>query len=133
MVLMSDQKDGVAFPGVLDGFVVDLGYQGTGGVDHLGSPAFGELSHLRRDPVGAENDAPSKRNLVELLDKKRTFVPELVHDVSVVNSFLADVNRPSISLQRQVYDVHGPDHAGAEASRRREHNLPMVFFPSHSR
>src|SRR5207247_4124393 len=61
MVLMSDQKDGVAFPGVLDGFVVALGYLGTGGVDHVESQAIGELSHLMLHLVSADIECPTSR------------------------------------------------------------------------
>src|SRR5438552_6220277 len=124
MVLMPDQEDGETFLGVLDGFVVDLGHQRTGGVDHFELPAFGKPSHIRRDPVGAENYTASMGDLVEFLDENNTFDPELVHDVSVVNDFLADVERASIGLQCKVDDIYGPDHAGAKAARRCEKNLP---------
>ena len=102
---------------------MNLGDQRTGGVDNR-QPAFLTLpAHFGGHAVRAENRPRAVRHLVQFLDENRAQFAQFLHDVLVVNDFLAHINRRPVQIQRDFHDVDGPHHAGAESTGLEEIDL----------
>ena len=56
-------------------------------------------------------------DLVDFLDEDGPFLPQLVHDVAVVDDLLAHVDRAVADLQGPVHHVDRAHDAGAEAAQ----------------
>ena len=67
--------------------------------------------------MGAKHEYGADRNFADGLDKNRAATPQLVHDVAVVDDFMVNVDRLAIQFERQVNDIHGPHHSGANDAR----------------
>ena len=57
------------------------------------------------------------RHLVQFIDKDRTLLRQIIHNVAVVHNLLADVDRRAKDIERDLHDVDRTHDASAEASR----------------
>src|SRR5437588_3039354 len=114
---MADENDGVGFAGVLDRFNVDLGNEGAGGINHAEIAFLAGLAHLRRNAVGAVDDALPWGNLFHAIYEHRSLSGKFIYHVAVVNNLLAHVDRRAKGIERDFYNVNRPDYAGAKAPR----------------
>src|SRR5438128_1841079 len=98
MILVPDQDDGITAARKLDGLEMDLGDQRAGGVDNLEVPLARLIPHLGRDAMRAENRPRAGWDLVQLLHKNRTGIPEPVHHVLIVDDLFPYVDRGAVHL-----------------------------------
>jgi hypothetical protein len=120
---MSDQYNGIAGTRESDRLKVHFGHQRAGGVNHLKPAANGILADLGRDAVSAENRPGAFGNLVHLFHKHGSGLAQTVHNVLVVNDFLADENGWAVEIQSNLDHVDCPHHTGAEPARFEQKNL----------
>ena len=115
VAFVADQDDGVAFPGVLDGFEVDLGHERAGGVDGAELAAPGLVADLGRDAVGAVEERGALGDFVERLDEDGAAAPEPLDDELVVDDLVIDVERRAEEIERplQALDRHVDPRAEA--------------------
>ena len=72
---------------------VHFRYQRADSVKHPQIPAYGLFPHCLGDPVCAEDDHGVIRDLIQFIDEYRTFVPQGIDHVFVVDHFMAHVDR----------------------------------------
>src|ERR1035438_2129999 len=65
----------------------------------------------------AERAAPPQGPLANLLHEDGARLAQFVHDVLVVNDFLAHVNRRSVEVERDFDHIDGPHHTRTESAR----------------
>jgi hypothetical protein len=123
MPLMSDQQDALTLPMVLLGLVMDAGNQGTHGVDDAEVAFVGALEILRRRAVGGENDEGAFRYLVDFLDCDGALAFQLGYDIRVVDDLVLDVHGRTEAFQTLLYNVDGPDNAGAKTAGRTQYDF----------
>ncbi len=63
------------------------------------------------------DDALTVRHVVYLMNKDRAFFCQLVHDITVMDNFAANVNGRPKSFQGNFHDVDRTHNASAKASR----------------
>jgi len=68
--------------------------------------------------VGAINNECAIWNLVQIIDEDRPLLPELIHDMAVVNDLLPNIHRLVIQIESDLDHINGAVHPGAEPSRR---------------
>src|ERR1035437_10599605 len=83
---MADEHERVALPGKLDGLNVDLRHQRASGVNHPEVAGLAALAHRGRYAVGRINDTLAIGNVVDLMDKDRALLCQLVHNVAVTHN-----------------------------------------------
>ena len=74
-------------------------------------------AHLRRHPMGGEDDPRAVRHLVELLDEDGTAALEVLDDVRVVHDLAAHVDRSPEAIECGRHGVDGALDSGAERAR----------------
>jgi hypothetical protein len=110
------------FLGEFDGFQMHLGYQWTGGVDHLQIAfALASRPHRGRNPMRAENHARAHGYFLQLFHENGPGFAQLVHYVTVMDDLLADINRRAIEVQRDLDYVDAP-------ARLPRKNLRIITF-----
>ena len=123
MALMADQDDLEALFGIALAFLVHLGDQRTGRVEHRqGAVGRGILDRLG-DAVGAEDGDRAVGDLVQLLDEPGALGGEFLHDPLVVDDLVAHIDRRPVALERLLDDLDRALDAGAEAARLGEDDL----------
>src|SRR5262249_31030674 len=123
VLLVADQDDRVVLPRVVDRLQVHLRDERAGGVDRLQLLAPRRVAHRRGHAVGRIDQPRGIRHFVDFLDEDRALGAQLVHDVSVVDDLLADVDLAVADLEGPLDDVDRPDDAGAEAAQARDQEL----------
>lgn len=63
------------------------------------------------------NDALALGNLVNIVDENRAFLRQIIDDTTVMDNFLAHVNRRAKSIQRDADNINRADNARAETAR----------------
>ena len=116
MALVADQDDLVAILGVALAFLVHLGNQGAGRVEHRQVAAVGVVLDLLGHAMGAEHRDRALRDLVHLLDEARALRLQAFDDPLVVNDFVADIDRRPVDLQRPLDDLNRAFHPGAKSA-----------------
>ena len=102
---------------VANGFGVDLGDEGAGGVDGGEATAAGVVADSGADTVCGEDDDFAFGDEVEAIDEADAFVDEAGDDVFVVNDFVVDVDGGvGEEFDDLVNDIDGHADAGAEAA-----------------
>ncbi|CAB4347535.1 unannotated protein [freshwater metagenome] len=124
MAIVANQDDRVTVLGELDRLAVNLGYQRAGRVDRLQFP-FRRLGVDRwSDTVSREDrDRAFGDRIVQLVDKDRAGVAQLLDDVLVVDDLLTDVDRCAVGLERALDRLDGAIDSGAVTARSGEQNL----------
>src|SRR6202162_2228270 len=123
MVLVPDQDDRVALPGVVDRFQVDLGHQRAGRVDRAQALLPGRFPHGRGDAVRRVDEPGPVGHFIGLLDEHGALGAQLVHDVAVVDDLLAHVDGSVAHLEGAVHDVDRAHDARAESAQARDEEL----------
>src|SRR5712691_4146921 len=113
---MPDQDQLVTLSVVAVDFVMDLDHERARRVDDLQPAPFGHFPDRLGDAVRAEDHGLAVRHFAEFLNEDRAFQLERVDDVAAMHNLMPDVDRRPIGLERQLHDVDGPVHAGAETS-----------------
>jgi hypothetical protein len=111
---------------------VDLADQRAGRVDHPERPSLGLCVYGRAYPVGAEHHESTFRYLAQLVDEFGAAFAEPTDNMSVVDNFLAHVDRRAESLQRQLDDLNGSVDTGAIAPwscQQQFHNRRVFLTP----
>ncbi len=96
---------------------MDFGYERASGVNNAQLALLRFVTHSWRHSVGAENQNCAVGNFGNRFNENRAALAELLHDVTVVHNFVMDVHRRPVNFQRQLDDIHGAHHAGAETAR----------------
>ena len=86
VIFMADEDNRVTLASVSNGLHVYLGDQRTRGIDHLQLPLRSRNPDLGRDPMGAENNATAGRDFVEILYEYRSFLPQFIDDILVMDN-----------------------------------------------
>jgi hypothetical protein len=73
--------------------------------------------------MGAEDDARAGGNFVQFFDKDSAGASQLIHDVTVVDNFLAHVNGSAIEIKGYFDNVDGSHNSGAKPSWPQQDNL----------
>ncbi len=120
---MADEDALAPFTTVLGHFQMHLGYQRTGGVEHLQAALLGFLSNGLRNAMGAEDDDDVVRHLIQLLDEDRTAGTQVFHDELVVHDLMSHIDRRTEDFQGAVDDFDGAIYTRAEAARVGEFDL----------
>ena len=120
---MADQDDLAILFGVVLAFLVDLGDQGTGGVDDRQATIFGFDLDFFGDSMGAENGHRAIRNIVDFLDEDGAFVTQGFDHPFVVNDFVSHIDWRPVKFQRAFDDFNGAFNAGAKSTRTGQPNV----------
>jgi hypothetical protein len=117
---MADQQYLAALLEMIARFRVHLRDEGTSGVqkEHLAGAGSGG-NRLGYPMCRKDHGGVGFGDLVQLLHKNGTFGLQGLHHVTVVDDFMAYVDRCSEPLQCQFDDLDGTIDARAEAARRR--------------
>ena len=67
--------------------------------------------------MGTEDDRGAIGNLVQFLDENRPPGTQIVHDVPVMDHFVAYVDGGTVEFQGALDDLDGAIHAGTETAR----------------
>lgn len=89
---MSDEDDAVTFACVPDGFDMDFGDEGAGGIDRAQSSGAREFANFGRDSVGAVEENRPFRDVAQVIDERDSLGRELIDHMLVVNDFMIDVD-----------------------------------------
>src|SRR2546426_11845940 len=112
---MPDQDQLVTLSVITVDFVMALDDKGARCVDDLQPSPFGLFPDRLGYAVRAEDHSLAVRHFAQLLNEHRPFQLERVDDVAAVDDLVPDIDGRAVSLERQLYDVDGPVHTGAEA------------------
>ncbi len=116
MVFVSDENDGVFFLGEADGFGVDFGDEGAGGIN-LEKVAFGGfVADFGRDAVSRIDDGAAGGDFLDGIHKDDALGDETVNNMLVMHDFMIDVDRRAFELEDAVNAFDGHVDAGAKAS-----------------
>ena len=111
---VADQNQRVSLPGEPNGLQVDLGDQGTGGVDYLKLLACGQLPDSRGHAVGAEDADRMVRDFLQVVHEDDPTAAQTLHHVLVVDDLVEDVDGRREKVQRAFDHFDGADHSGTE-------------------
>jgi hypothetical protein len=114
VTLVADVENGVALAGPDLQLVVDLGDEGTDGVDDDPVQASGVGHHLGRRSVGRQHERSPGRNLVDGVDEDHPLGPELLDDVTVVDDLVVAVDGRLEDTDHPRQGLDGLLHPGAE-------------------
>src|SRR5204863_3357010 len=73
--------------------------------------------HRLGNAMGGEDHGHAVRHLIELRNEDRALGLEAVDHELVVDDLVADIDRRSVTLERQLDDADGAVDSGAEAAR----------------
>jgi hypothetical protein len=99
---------------------VDLGDQRAGGVMHGQGAGAGFGLHMGGDAMGGKDRHRAIGHIVEVLDKHGALGPQTVHDMGVVDDFMADIDGPRMRIDGAFDNGDGAFHPGAKATRPRQ-------------
>ena len=116
MPSVADHHDVVALAVQALYFVVHLGHQRAGGVEHGEAARAGPLMDSLGHAVGAEDDHGSVGYLVELFDEDGAARAQRLDHVAVVHDLVAHVDGGAEVLERPLDDLDGPIDSGTEAA-----------------
>jgi len=113
---MADQDERITLFGELHSLDVNLGDQGTSGIDDAQPAPRTVLADFGRNSMGAIDNALAVGNFIFAVDKNRALAAQLLDDKAVVDDFFADIDGRTESLQRDADHVDCPHHARAETA-----------------
>jgi hypothetical protein len=67
--------------------------------------------------MGGEDDCRPFRHLIEFIDKQRAFGLKLFDHETVMNDFMADIDRPARDFERPLDNLNGAIDTRAKAAR----------------
>ena len=114
---MTDIKDRVALPGAHLELVVDLGHQGTAGVDDDAPVRAGGALDLGGGAVSREHDGRKGRDLVDVVHEHDALTAEFLDDEAVVDDLVVAVDGRLEHAHHPRQSLDGHLHARAEAAR----------------
>ena len=120
---MADEQD---VPPFLDhplGLAVDLGHQRAGRIDIGQRAVVRGGGHRLGHAVGRKHHRAIVGHFVELVDEHRAEILQPLDDEAVVDDFVADIDRRTEPLERQLDDLDGAVDSGAKAARGRDQDL----------
>ena len=98
------------------GFAMHFADQRAGGVNIEKVPAFGFRRHRLGYAMRGEDDRNVVRHLIQFVDEHRANRLEVGDDKSIVNDFVAHVDRCAVFLDCLLNDLHCAINAGAKAA-----------------
>ena len=110
------------------GLDMHLGDERAGCVDEKHLALGGLCWHGLRDAMGRKDHRAVIGAIVKLFNKDRALVAQTIHDVFVVNDFVADVDRRAPFFERHFDDLDRAIHARAEAARCGQVQRKWRFF-----
>ena len=114
MPVMADQDDLAALGDIALAFDMDLGDQGTSGVEH-GQVAVGGVGlHRLGHAMGTEYGPGTGGDFGQILDEDGPHTLQALDHIAVMNDLMADIDRRAILGERAFDDLDGADYAGAE-------------------
>ena len=131
---MTDEHDVVALVGEPDRFLVHLGDQRAGGVDHPQVAVLRLGMDRWRHPVCGEHHQGTLRHLIRLVDEDRAPLLQGGHHMLVVHDLLAHVDRCAVLLEGSLDGHHRPVDTGAiAAGGGQQHTADRCGSPDHGR
>ncbi len=114
---MADQDHFLTLSGILDHFQMDLGDQWTGRIEHLQSTSMCRTLHRMRDSMGTEDDGRVVRHFIQLFDKDRALVTQLVDHELVMDHFVAHVDGRTMNFDGTFNNFNGSVNTCTKATR----------------
>src|SRR5687767_446949 len=105
MVAMADQNDAVTLAGVPDDFQMHFRHERTGRIDNSEITPARLIPDVGCDAMGAEDGDGTIWNFVEILDENSALRRKFIHNESIVDDFLADIDRPPELGESNSHDV----------------------------
>ena len=129
MPLMADEDDLAPVSGIALAFLVDLGDQRAGGVDHRQAAPLGRVFDRLADAMGAEHGDRALRYLVDLVDEHGALVAQGLDDMFVVDDLVAHIDRRPVDFQGALDNRNRPLDAGAESPwcRKNDFHRPILY------
>ena len=116
VTFVADEEDNVTFAGKADGFEMDGGAPGAGGIVGVQGALGGGGADGRRHAVGAVKNIGPMRNFVDAVDKDHAALAKALDDVPIMNDFVVDEEESrKVQSAFETVDRHG--HAGTETAR----------------
>ena len=126
---MADHDDLPTLVAHLGHFDVDLGNQGTGGVEDAQPALARRVPHGAAHAVGREDHGGVVGYLVQLVDEDGPLAAQVSHHVIVVDDLVPDVDRRAVRLQRPFDDLDRAIDPGTESARLREYGFHQLLAP----
>ena len=95
---------------------MDLSHQWTGRVNHSQTALLAGIADFWRDPVRAINDAFAFGDFVHRINENGSLAGKLFNHETVVNDFLAHVNRRPERLEGNADNINRAHHSGTKSS-----------------
>ena len=89
--------------------------QRAGRIDHRKTALLGAILDGAGDPMRAENGDSTGRDLVDFVHEMRALGAQPLHNMPIVNDFMADIDRRTIFFERAFDDLDRSFYPGAEA------------------
>ena len=119
---MADVDHEKVFGRVVLGFVMNLGNERTGCVDHFQVSFTRDSSDLGRDPMGAKNNRRPNRNVFDLFDEDHALAFEVLDDPFVMNNRMADVEWSAVDFESEINDLDCIRDTGTKSARGSKEN-----------
>jgi myo-inositol-hexaphosphate 3-phosphohydrolase len=116
MVFVTDQDNGLVFSRKFKSFKVNFGDERASCVNDSERACLGLIADRGRNSVCAEDENGAVWNFFDGFDENGAAAAELLHYISIVDNFMVDVDRITISFESEFHDVHGADYAGTKAA-----------------
>ena len=101
---------------------VYLGHQRTRRIENMQIASLRFGTHRQRYAMRGENHSAAIGCFVQLLDKHRAFVFQIIHNIFIVNDFVAHIDRRAELLQCALDNADGAINTGAKSARLCQYN-----------
>ena len=108
---------------VPDDLHMNLGYQGTGGIEYFQATIRPRFPHRLGNSMRAENHGGVIRHLVQFIHENSPGAGEVIDNKPVVNYFMTDIDRRTKQFKRPFDNFDGPVYTGAKSPRIGEESL----------
>src|SRR5690554_1886614 len=116
VALMANKNSFTPFAGITHYLYMHFGDQRTGGIKYLQLAAPCLVLHCPRYTVGRKNDNGVLRHFVQLFDKDRAALLEVIHHKLVVHHFMTHIHRRTKFDQSTVNNFDGTINASTKTA-----------------
>ena len=125
---MADQHHFAAASKMQLRFTMHFGHQRTGGIQRKQIACLRLFRHGFWHTMGRENHGRRAiRHLAQLVNKHRSFAPQALDHIFVMNNFMTHINRRAVKRQGLLNRINRPHNACAKAARRTQKNIQDRF------
>src|SRR5215212_1568362 len=105
MTGMADEDERAAARNIAPGFIVDFGHEGAGCIENGEVARDCVIHHGPGHAMRAENGYGTLGNIIEIFNEMSAFRLQPLHDMAIVNDFMAYINRRTIFAQGALNDL----------------------------